>query len=123
MIRSVALALRPLTFSELDCLLGCIEENARTQSQSSLIGASSKIQLEAEQKIRMFVKSSMGFLRATETTVSLVHRTVIPYLFNKNGNYAFPGFSKSETEREISWVCFQYLHDVFGDRKRYPVGG
>jgi len=119
MIRSVALALRPLTFSELDYLLGCIEENARTQPQSSLIGASSKIQLKAEEKIRMYVKSSIGFLRATETTVSLVHHTIIPYLFNKNCNNALPGFSKSKTEGEISWVCFKYLHDVFGDRDRY----
>ena len=120
LIRSVALALRPLTFGELDYLLECIEENARAQPQSSLRGTSSKIQLEAEEKIRMYVKSSMGFLRATETTVSLVHHTIIPYLFDKNCNEHPLELSQSETERAISWVCFQYLHDVFGDREKYP---
>ena len=116
LIQSVALALRPLTFSELDYLLGCIEEDARVQSQSSLTRASTKIQLEAEEKIRMYVKSSMGFLRAAETTVSLVHHTIIPYIFNTNN--ALRRLSKSETERAISWVCFQYLHDIFGDREK-----
>ena len=123
LIQSVALALRPLTFSELDYLLGCMEEDARVQSQSSLTGASTKIQLEAEEKIRMYVKSSMGFLRAAETTVSLIHHTITPYLFDENSNNALLRLSKSKTERAISWVCFQYLHDVFGDRERYPVGG
>jgi len=122
LIQSVALALRPLTFSELDYLLECIEEKARARSRFSLTGACSKIQLEAEEKIRMYVKSSMGFLRATETTVSLVHHTIIPYLFDANGNDALPRLSRSETERAISWVCFQYLHDVFGDRKRDHKG-
>ena len=122
LIRSVALALRPLTFGELDCLLECREENADPQPQSFLTGASSKIQLKPEEEIRMYVKSSMGFLRATETTVSLIHHTIIPYLFGENCencDNARLGLSESETECAISLACFRYLHDVFGDRERY----
>ena len=122
LIGSVALALRPLTFGELDSLLECNEENADPQPQSFLTGASSKIQLKPEEKIRMYVKSSMGFLRATETTVSLIHHTIIPYLFGENCencDNACLGLSESETECAISLACFRYLHDVFGDRERY----
>lgn len=45
----------------------------------------------------MYVKSSIGFLRAAETIVSLVHLAIIPYLFDENCNNTHPGLSESET--------------------------
>ena len=120
MIRSVALALRPLTFSELGHILACMERKAREEQRHIGRRPSSKILPRTEEEIRMCVKSSMGFLRATKTTVCIVHRTAIEYLFCANCGHGLPGPSIFETELTISWECFRYLHDVFGDPEEIP---
>ena len=120
MIRSVALALRPLTFSELGHIIAGMKENAREGHRHSHRGTSNKIQPIAEKVVKVYVKSSMGFLRATDTTVSIIHHTAIEYLFSESGNDVLPVFSKSRENHAIAWVCFQYLHYVFGDTDGVP---
>ena len=122
MIRSVALALRPLTFSELGYILACIEGKAREEQRPSRRGTSSEIRPRTEKEIRMYVQSSMGFLRATDTTISIVHHTAIEYLFDENRNDNLPILSKSDGDLTISWECFRYLHYAFGDPERFPKG-
>jgi len=122
MIQSVALALRPLKFSELGYILACIEEKAREEEQPCHKIASSEIRPRSEKEIRMYVQSSMGFLRATDTTVSIVHHTAIEYLFDENRKDNLPVLSKSEADLTISWRCFRYLHHAFGDPERLPAG-
>jgi len=123
MIRSVALALRPLTFSELGFILACIEGKARAQQRPSHRGERDEIRTRTEREIRMYVQSSMGFLRATDTTVSIVHHTAREYLFDENCEDGPQGLSKSEAELAISWECFRHLHHIFGDPGRLPRGG
>ena len=122
MIQSVALAIRPLTFSELAFILACMEGKARGQQLPSHIERSSEIRPRTEKEMRIYVQSSMGFLRATDTTVSIVHHTAIEYLFDKNRNDNLPVLSKSEADLTISWECFRYLHHAFGDPERFPRG-
>jgi len=119
MIRCVALALRPLTFSELGFILACIEGKAGAQQRPSHRGKSGEIRRRTEREIRMYVQSSMGFLRATDTTVSIVHHTAVEYLFDENRQGDPPVLSKSEAELTISWECFRYLHHAFGDPERF----
>ena len=121
-IQSVALALRPLTFGELGYILACIEGKAGEEQRPCHMVASSEIRPWSEKEIRIYVRSSMGFLRATDTTVSIVHYTAIEYLFDENRKDNLPVLSKSEADLTISWECFQYLHDVFGDPERL-LGG
>ena len=121
-IQSVALALRPLTFGELGYILACIEGKAGEEKRPCHMVASSEIRPWSEKEIRIYVRSSMGFLRATDTTVSIVHYTAIEYLFDENRKDNLPVLSKSEADLTISWECFQYLHDVFGDPERLPGG-
>jgi len=85
--------------------------------------ASSEIWPTTEKEIRMYVQSSMGFLRATDATISIVHHTATKYLFDKNRNDNLPVFSKSGADSMISWECFRYLHHVFGDPERFPKDG
>ena len=120
MIRSVALALRPLTFSELGYILACTERKAKEGEEPIGRRTSSEIQPKTENDIRCWVKSSMGFLRATKTTVCIVHPTAIEYLFCANCGHGLPGSSIFETELTISWKCFQYLHDVFEGPEGFP---
>ena len=122
MIQSVALALRPLTFYELGYILACLEREERAQQQSSHRETNRKIRPRRENEIRMFVKSAMGFLRATETTVSIVHHTAIEYLFGEGRGSGLLRLSKSEADLIISWECFRYLHHAFRDPKRSPKG-
>ena len=118
MIWSVALALRPLTFSELSHTLACIEERVRAEQQPSHRKTGSKIQRRTEEEIKTYVKSSRGFLRATNTTVSIVHHTAIKYLFDENRKGHLPVLSKSEADLTVSWACFQYLHQAFENVER-----
>ena len=120
MIQSVALALRPLTFDELSYIMACIEGKARKEELPCYKTASSEICPKSEQEIRMYVQSSMGFLRATDTTVSIVHHTAIEYLFDENRKDNLPVLSKSEADFTISWECFRYLHHAFGDPEKLP---
>jgi len=122
-IRSVALALRPLTFSELGFILACIEEKARVQQRPSHRGEISEIRPRTEREIRMYVQSSMGFLRVTDTAVSIVHHTAIEHLFDENRQNDPPVLSKCQAELTIAWECFRYLHYAFGDLERFPRGG
>jgi len=122
MIRSVGLALRPLTFSELGHILACMERKARGGQRPAGRRISREILPRTEKEIRMYVKSSMGFLRATKTTVRIVHRTAIEYLFGEDCIHDLPGPSKFETELTISWECFRYLHYVFGEPAGLPSG-
>jgi len=77
-IRNVALALRPLTFGELSHIL-CVR--ARGERQPSCSGTGSEIQPWTEEEIKSYVRSSLGILRATTTTVSIVHHTAIKIRF------------------------------------------
>jgi len=123
MIQIVALALRPLTFSELGFILACIEGKYGAQQQSSRRGRSSENQTTREREIRMYVQSSMGFLLASDATVSIVHHTAREYLFNENRQDGPSVLSQSEAELTISWECFRYLHHAFGDLEGFPGGG
>jgi len=118
MIWSVALALRPLTFSELGHTLACIEERARVEQPPSHRNTGNNIQRRTEEEIKTYVKSSRGFLRATNTTVSIVHHTAIKYLFDENRKGYLPVLSKSEADLTVSWACFQYLHQAFENVER-----
>jgi len=120
MIQSVALALRPLTFGELGHVLAYMEETEKTEKFSHG-GTSTKIQPGTEEEVRKYVQSSLGFLRATDTTVSLVHHTAGEYLFAENSN-GLPVLSKSEADLSISWECFRYLHQVFADSDTFQEG-
>jgi len=115
MIWSVALALRPLTFAELGHILACIEEKARDKQQSChRRGTSREIRPRTEKDIRIYVRSSMGFLRATAETVSIVHHTATEYLLGECSKGSLPVLSKTETDLAVSWECFRYLHCAFG---------
>jgi len=129
MIWSVSLALRPLTFSELGHILACIEEKARAKQRPCYRrGTNSEIRPRTEKEIRIYARSSMGFLRATAETVSIVHHTAIEYLFDECSKGGLPVLSKSEAELAVSWECFRYLHYAFdlhyafGDPERFPRG-
>jgi len=122
MIRSVALALRPLTFAELGYILERIKTRARAKLQPSRMETSRKSQPTTEEEIKMYVGSSLGFLRVTTTTVSIVHHTAIEYLFDRNSGADLPVHSKSEADLTIAWECFQYLHHAFADPEKLPRG-
>ena len=113
MIWSVALALRPLTFGELAHILACIEGKARTEPPSHK-RTTNEIQLRTEKELRIYVRSSLGFLRATAETVSIVHHTATEYLFDEYSKGNLPVLSKSEADLAVSWECFRYLHHAFG---------
>ena len=122
MIWSVALALRPLTFGELAHILACIEERTRDKQQACHgRGTTSEIQPWTERKIRRYVRSSLGFLRATSETVSIVHHTAKEYLFDEYNLGNLPVLSKSEADLTLSWDCFRYLHHAFGDPEKLPT--
>ena len=121
MIWSVALALRPLTFGELAHILACIEEKAKAE-QPSRRETTSQIHLRTEKEIRIYVRSSLGFLRATGETVSIVHHTAIEYLFDEYSKGHLPVLSKSEADLAISWEFFRYLHYTFRDPQQFPRG-
>ena len=116
----VALALRPLTFGELGYILVCIEEGTRVEKKPSLRKRPGEIQPRTEKEIRMYVQSSMGFLRATNTTVSILHNSATEYLFDENRKDDLPVLSKRVADLKIARECFRYLHHVFGDPKRLP---
>jgi len=122
MIWSVALALRPLTFSELAHILVCIEERARAEQQLSYKETSNEIRLRTDKEIKIYVQSSLGFLRATAETVSMVHHTATEYLFDEYGRGGLPVLSKGLADLSLSWGCFRYLHHAFGDPERLPGG-
>ena len=116
----VALALRPLTFGELGYILVCIEEGTRAEEEPSPKRTPSEIQPRTEKEIRMYVQSSMGFLRATSTTVSILHNSATEYLFDENRKDDLPVLSKRMADLKIARECFQYLHYVFGDPRILP---
>ena len=124
MILRVALALRPLTFSELGYILAYIKGNlkASEEQQPCHRAASNQILARSEKEVRMYVQSSMGFLRATDVTVSIVHHTAIEYLFDEDRKDNLPVLSKSKADLTISWECFRYLHHAFGDPERLLMG-
>ena len=119
MIESVALALRPLTFGELDHILAPLEEKANPEEHSHG-GASTGIRARTAEEIRKYVQSSLGFLRATTTTVSIVHHTATEYLFKENRQDRLRILSKSELHLLVSWQCFRYLHYAFADPEKFP---
>jgi len=120
MIWSAALALRPLTFGELGHILACIE--ARAEQHPSDWGTISEIRPRTENEIRIYVQSSLGFLRGTAETVSIVHHTAREYLFDEYSKGSLPVLSKSQVDLVVSWECFQYLHHAFGDPERIRRG-
>jgi len=123
MIWSVALALRPLTFAELGHILACVEEKERDKQQSCYgRETSSEIRPRTEKEIRIYVRSSMGFLRATAETVSIVHHTAIEYLLDEYSKGGLPVLPKSEADLTVSWGCFRYLHCALGDPRMFPTG-
>ena len=121
-IRNLALALRPLTFGEFSHILAWTEEKVRPERSPH--GPSGKIRPSTDKEIRMYVKSSMGFLRITAETVSIVHHTAIEFLFDDDRDDGLWIDSKSTEEANgmISWECFQYLHRAFGDPGKFQTG-
>ncbi|KAG0633372.1 hypothetical protein HOY80DRAFT_1106235 [Tuber brumale] len=122
MIQNMALALRPLTFSEFRYILACIEENARAEQRPSRKGRNNGVWLGKKVKIEQYVRSSLGFLRVSATTVSIVHHTAIEYLFDGSRQDDLPILSKGELDLTVSWECFQYLHDAITDLEKLPKG-
>ena len=120
MIWSAALALRPLTFGELGHILACIE--AWAEQHPSDWGTISEIRPRTENEIRIYVQSSLGFLRSTAETVSIVHHTAREYLFDEYSKGSLRVLSKSQADLAVSWECFQYLHHAFGDPERIRRG-
>jgi len=121
LVWNVALALRPLTFGELGHILACIEEKASAGPYPPRGVTSSEIRPRTKEEITMYVKSSLGFLRATDTTVSIVHHTAREYLFDENRKGDLPVLSKSEADLGIAWECFLYLHDAFANPEKFPI--
>ena len=117
----VALALRPLTFGELGYILVCIEEGTRAEEQPSPKRTPSEILPRTEEEIRMYVQSSMGFLRVTNTSVSILHNSATEYLFDENRKDNLPVLSKAMADLKIARECFRYLHYVFGNEKILPT--
>ena len=122
MIWSVALALRPLTFGELSHILACIEEKTRSKQQPSGRETTGQIHLRTEREIKIYVRSSLGFLRTTAETVCIVHHTATEYLLDEYNKGNLPVLSQSEADLALSWKCFCYLHYVFGDPQRFSRG-
>ena len=116
----VALALRPLTFGELGYILVRIEEGTRAEQQRSHPRTPGEIRPRTEKEIMMYVKSSMGFLRATNSTVSILHNSATEYLFDENRKDDLPVFSKRMADLKIARECFQYLYYVFGNERILP---
>ena len=118
----VALALRPLTFGELGYILVCIEENKRADILwwRSPRRRPGEIQPRTEGEIRIDVQSSMGFLRATNTTVPILHNSAMEYPSDESRKDGLPLLSKRVADLKVSRECFRYLHHVFGDPKRLP---
>ena len=116
----VALALRPLTFGELGYILVCIEGSTRAGGRGAYPGMPDKIQPRTEKEIKMYVQSSMGFLRATNTTVSILHNSAAEYLFDENRKDDLPVLSKRMADLKIARECFRYLQYVFGDNQSLP---
>jgi len=116
----VALALRPLTFGELGYILVCIEEGTRAEILGYVTRAQGEILPKTEKEIRMYVQSSMGFLRATNTTVSILHNSATEYLFDENRLDRLPVLSKTMADLKIARECFRYIHHVFGDLEPLP---
>jgi len=122
LVKRVALALRPFTFSELGYILACIEGKATAKQRPSHEEPGGQKRPKTEREIRMYVQSSLGFLRATSTTISIVHHTAIEYLCDEKREDNLPVLSKSDTDFTVSWECFRYLHRAFGDPERFPGG-
>ena len=116
----VALALRPLTFGELGYILVCIEEGTRVEQPRSHSLMPDEIQPRTEKEVRMYVQSSMGFLRATNTSVSILHNSATEYLFDENRKDDLPVLSKAMADLKIARECFRYLHYVFGSEQILP---
>ena len=121
-IQSVAIALRPLTFGELAHILALIEQKPKSENQPSHHRANAEFRPRTEKEIRKYVQSSLGFLRATESTVSLVHHTAREYLFDEQRQKSLAVLPKSEAELIVSWGCFRYLHDAFSRLEKFPKG-
>jgi len=119
-VGSAALALRPLTFGELAHFLACFEERGKIGGPS-YGAASAKIQ-PTEEEVKGYVQSSMGFLQATDTTVSIVHHTAVEYLLNQNRKDGLPVLPKSAADFTIAWDCFRCLHHAFADPEEFPKG-
>jgi len=121
-IWSVALAMRPVTLSELGHILACIEGKAGAEKRPSSSVAISEIQLKSEEEIIMYIRSSNGFLRVIDATVSIVHHTATEYLFREYSKGSLPVLSQGEADLAIAWECFRYLHQVYGDPKEFSNG-
>ena len=114
MIWCVALALRPLSFGELGHMLAYIDERARARQHSCHAGIRSENQPRTETDIRIYVRSSVGFLRANTETVSIVHHTAIEYLFDQNRKDNLPVLSKSEANSQFPGTVSNTFMMPFG---------
>jgi len=121
-IQSVVFALRPLTFGELGYTIAWMEEKVWSD-QPPRREASRETRSRTKKEIKKNVQSSMGFLRATNTTVSIIHHTAIEFLCDRNGEENLSGLSNTEADLTISWECFRYLHNALGDLERFRRGG
>ncbi|PUU77220.1 hypothetical protein B9Z19DRAFT_1146547 [Tuber borchii] len=107
-IQIVALALRPLKVCELRSILARMGGGVKAEGLSSHREPGSNID-----EIGMYVQSALGFLRAKDETVSIVHHTAVEYLFDEKRKDNLPVLSKSEVHFTIAWECFRYIHLAF----------
>ena len=86
------------------------------------MGKVEKFRPSTEEEIRLvYVKSSMGFLRATAETVSIV-QTAIEFIFDEC-DLGRPWARRGSTaDGKIYWECFQYLHNAFGSGRGSKEG-
>ena len=122
MIRLAVSSLRPFTFGELGYILTCMGERARVEGHKSNGRVSEGTGQRAEEEIRNYVQSSQGFLRATSSTVSIVHQTAVEYLCGEKVDGDLPTLSQSELDFKLSWECFQYLQDALGSPGWFSSG-
>ncbi|KAG0133858.1 hypothetical protein HOY82DRAFT_537841 [Tuber indicum] len=122
MIQNVALALRPLTSGEFGHILACMKKEEETGQWPSSKGKNAEIRPRGVGEMKQYARSSLGFLRASETTISIVHHTAAEYLFDKTQQDGKQVPPKSELDFEVSWKCFRYLHDAFEDPEESPKG-
>jgi len=94
-----------------------------TQQWSSYRLRISEIGPKTETEIRTYVQSSLGFLRVTDTTISIVRHTAGEYLFFGNRMGDLLMLSGGGAQLTISWGCFRYLHHAFGDPEGFLSEG
>ncbi|KAG0133854.1 hypothetical protein HOY82DRAFT_603315 [Tuber indicum] len=122
-IRSVALAFRPLTFGEFGHILVCIEAGAETGHSALVGGTGTEAPPRTEEEIKRYIRPCLTFLRVGAGTVSIVHHTAIDYLFEETLQGSIQVPHRSKLDFKVSWECFRYLHCAFTGSEESPNEG